>query len=418
MTISKIMVSILLVLFGVQATVFAKENGNTARYDLLDKMVEFGKAGGDGQQAEIWFKSLSKEDFFRGLRQVNDKLVEHKQNAKEINGEDLIGYEYMAAGFAQYYFRLYPDSSPEPFLKMAEDHSIDEDYRKFILDIMGDNDFYSLNVEHFDIFCSTLLAIISDPNNTFFLRVEAYDCLKRSTGRLFTEKKNSDDRLKNMGRLDEILKISKDQFPYELWEFFQKMSNVYKALGEILLKTGDEGLTFQERTRLIRMLKGTNSSIYTPEPNLVERLQNRIAILEEINSNLPIRTVQEFLKSLKNTPDYLHMIELLSDKLNYNGVIYSKQEIERTTFLLQPIGRFSYPRAKITVENLQQFSRREYSRFFERSRFSKQYQVNSNDIYWMIHFEIHTYFNDFDKGFVDGVFIGLDRQDKIVAWFD
>ena len=414
----KILFSILLVLFGVQATVFAKEKGNKPSYDLLDKMVEFSKAGGDGQQAEIWFKSLSREDFFRGLKQVNDKLVEDKQTAQEINGEHLIGYAHMAAGFAQYYFRLYPDSSPEPFLKMAEDHSMDEYYRKFILEIMGDDDFYSLNQKHFDIFCDILLTILSDEGNPIFLKEEAFRCFQGSIGKLFHKKKNSDDRLRNAGRLDEILKMPKDQFPGELWEFFEKLSNVYKTLGEILLKTSDDGLTFEERSRLVRMLERTSSGIYMTEPNLVKQMTKRATTLQEINNTLPIRTVQEFLKSLKNAPDYLHMIELLSDKLNYNGVIYSKQEIEKPTFLLQLIGRFSYPRAKITVENLQQFSRRKYSRFFEKSRFSKQYRVNSNDVVWMVHFETHTYFNDFNKGFVDGIFIGLDRQDKIVAWFD
>jgi hypothetical protein len=413
----KILFRILIASVGTQAIVFAEEIGTQSRYDLLDKMIEISKAKDHGQQAEIWFKSLPREDFFRGLKQVNDKLVEHKRTAQETEGEYIEGYCYMAAGFAQYYFRRYPDSSPEPFLKMAQDHSTDEYYRKIILEILGDDDFYSLNQAYFDIFCNILLTIISDESNPIYLREEATKCLWGSTFRLYhEEKRNINDNLNDV-EINEILKMSQSQFPLEFWKFLKKLRDVNNKLGEILLKTNDDGMTFHERRILIELLEESERDMYGMEPDLVQQITKRTIKLHEINSTLPIRTVQEFLKSLKDVPNSLNVIELFSDDFNYNGVMYSKQQLKETTFILQLINRFSYAKAEITVENLQAFSRSEYSRFFER-RFSRQYRINSNDVIWMVHFEIHTYLQEFNKRFVDGVFIGLDQQDKIVAWFD
>jgi hypothetical protein len=148
-------------------------------------------------------------------------------------------------------------------------------------------------------------------------------------------------------------------------------------------------------------------------------LKARADQLEQTNRRIPLQVVGDFLGLLRDPNSHKEPLSLIADRFNYNGVLYTKAEVDEKSVLWQLRRRFSEPRpVKITVENLRAFDRHGYYWYFENSRFATNHRVISNDISRVAHFEIHTYLADADKTFVDGVFVGLDHNDKVVAWFD
>jgi hypothetical protein len=136
--------------------------------------------------------ALSKDEYIEGVRQVNEGIAKQKsQNAKEPGD---VGWEgaagYAACGFVRYYFGQFPEESPTPFLEMAADKNNDEDFRKAMLDILGDSDFYTLKKADIDTFSNTLLRVADDKSNSPKTREKAIRCLQRQLTRLETASKN------------------------------------------------------------------------------------------------------------------------------------------------------------------------------------------------------------------------------------
>jgi hypothetical protein len=147
---------------------------------------------------------LSKDELIEGVKQVNERIIGRK-NRKEKQSRD-IGWEgeagYMACGFVETYFRRFPDESPEPFLEMAADKNNDLDFRKALLDILGDgDDFYNLQSKDLKMFSNVLLEIAADNKDPDSVKKEAVKSLLRQLGRLETANKNDTQLLQKINKI-------------------------------------------------------------------------------------------------------------------------------------------------------------------------------------------------------------------------
>ena len=128
--------------------------------------------------------TLSKDEFIEGAKQANEWISKQKSQNEKEPGD--IGWEgtagYAAGGFVQYYFRRFPGESPKPFLDMAVDKNNDEHFRKAMLSMLGDDDFYTLKQAHLDTFSSNLISVAGDEENSILIRKKALDCLQRQLG--------------------------------------------------------------------------------------------------------------------------------------------------------------------------------------------------------------------------------------------
>lgn len=135
---------------------------------------------------------LNKDELIEGVKQVNENITERK-NKNERPSMD-VGWEgeavFTAGGFIESYFRRFPDESPKPFLEMAADKSNDGDFRKAMLGMLGDDDFYNLQKKDFEMFCNIFLEIAADDKNPDSIKKESVKSLLRQLGRLETANKN------------------------------------------------------------------------------------------------------------------------------------------------------------------------------------------------------------------------------------
>ncbi len=131
--------------------------------------------------------TLSKDEFIEGAKQANEWLIKQKRQKEEPGDIPWWGVAaYTTGGFVHYYFIRFPEESPKPFLEMAADKNNDDDFRKAMLNILGDIN-YTLKQGHLDTFSSSLISIAGDEGNSILIRKEAIDSLQRQLGRVKTK---------------------------------------------------------------------------------------------------------------------------------------------------------------------------------------------------------------------------------------
>ncbi|HUT29476.1 MAG TPA: hypothetical protein VMX13_06770 [Sedimentisphaerales bacterium] len=178
--------------------------------------------------------SLSEQDFISALRQNYEEFVRMKSSAKEEPEHGwaaAAGYS-PAAGYVQHYFRTDANRSPEPFLEMAADKSLDVDFRKALLDMLEDNDFYNLRPEHLEVFSGSLLGIANDACEEKHLRKEARDALRSNVGRLYVQIRNDEPALREAKHLSKGMAVPPEKISARNRVFLEALAQVYKKLDE------------------------------------------------------------------------------------------------------------------------------------------------------------------------------------------